>query len=128
MGDGHFHLFVYGTLQSGGSARDLLDNCALIGTASVGGVLYDIDGEYPALVVYGTTPVRGEVWQCPPELLKRLDAYEGTSSGLFRRIGVNAVLGEKQVGCWAYVAGPRLSRKLTPARRVSSWPKGKHGS
>jgi gamma-glutamylcyclotransferase (GGCT)/AIG2-like uncharacterized protein YtfP len=128
MTDGRFHLFVYGTLQSGGSARDLLANCDLIGAASVGGVLYDIDGEFPALVLYGATPVRGEVWQCPAELLKTLDAYEGTASGLFRRVGVHAQVGGEEIGCWAYVAGPRLSRKLTPARRVTTWQKGRHGS
>lgn len=122
-GNGRFHLFVYGTLQTGGSASDLLENCELIGPATVGGVLYDIDGEFPALVLYATSPeVHGQLWRCPADLLKTLDAYEGTASGLFRRVGVHARTGDAQIGCWTYVAGPRLSRKLTPARRVGTWP------
>ena len=51
----HFHLFVYGTLRSNGAAASLLADCELIGNASVGGVLYDIDGVHPAMVLYGST-------------------------------------------------------------------------
>ena len=111
----HFHLFAYGTLRANGSAVSLLRDCECIGRFTIGGVLYDIDGEYSALVLYGASPVEGDVWRCPNELLASLDAYEGVESGLFRRVAA-------QVGgtaCWVYVAGPRLSRMLTPARRIS---------
>src|SRR5262245_40256373 len=119
---GHFHLFVYGTLRSGGSATNQLVDAERIGEATVGGVLYDIDGEYPALIVYGKTPVPGEVWRCPAALLSELDEYERIESGLFRRIGVEVTLSDgSKVPCWVYVAGPRLAAKLTPARRVDSW-------
>lgn len=118
----HFHLFVYGSLRSTGSAVDKLVNSQLIGPGTVGGVLYDMDGEYRALVLYGNTPVQGEVWRCPAELLTSLDEYERVDEGLFRRVGVEVRLenGTTQ-GCWTYVAGPRLSRKLTPARRIDVW-------
>lgn len=118
----HFHLFVYGSLRSTGSAVGKLVNSQLIGPGTVGGVLYDMDGEYRALVLYGSTPVHGEVWRCPAELLASLDEYERVDEGLFRRVGVEARLenGTTQ-GCWTYVAGPRLSRKLTPARRIDIW-------
>jgi gamma-glutamylcyclotransferase (GGCT)/AIG2-like uncharacterized protein YtfP len=128
MTDGTFRLFVYGTLKSTQSASSMLASCRLLGPATVGGVLYDIDGEFPALVHYGSTPVPGEVWDCPAELLNTLDAYEDTSSGLFRRIGLHAQTNNDSVGCWAYVAGPRLSHKLTPARRIEAWPTSDHGS
>jgi gamma-glutamylcyclotransferase (GGCT)/AIG2-like uncharacterized protein YtfP len=128
MTDGTFHLFVYGTLKSTESRSDLLASCRLVGAATVGGVLYDIDGEYPALVYYGNSPVPGEIWECPAEVLKTLDSYEDTSSGLFRRIGLNARAGSDTIGCWAYVAGPRLAHKLTPARRIDAWPTSNHGS
>ncbi|MGQ0816225.1 MAG: gamma-glutamylcyclotransferase family protein [Gemmatimonadota bacterium] len=111
----HFHLFAYGTLREKGAASSLLRDCERIGTATIGGVLYDIDGQYPALVRYGTSPVAGEIWRCPNELLASLDAYEGVDDGLFRRVGA-------EVGgfaCWTYVAGPRLTHKLTPERRIA---------
>jgi gamma-glutamylcyclotransferase (GGCT)/AIG2-like uncharacterized protein YtfP len=118
----HFHLFVYGTLRSNGSAVGRLLNSQMVGRGSVGGVLYDMDGDYPALVLYGKTAVHGEVWRCPVELLHSLDEYEGVNEGLFRRVGVDVQMdnGTTQ-GCWTYVAGPRLSRKLTPARRIDVW-------
>jgi gamma-glutamylcyclotransferase (GGCT)/AIG2-like uncharacterized protein YtfP len=116
-----FQLFVYGTLQTGGSAANLLSGCEPVGTGQVGGILYDIDGEFPALVVYGTAPVRGEIWRCPADLLGKLDEYEDTASGLFRRIGLSVQTTRGPVACWTYVAGPRLARLLLPARRIESW-------
>ena len=119
---GHFHLFVYGTLRSNGAGASLLAEGELIGEGSVGGVMYDMDGAYPALVLYGNIPVRGEVWRCPASSLWSLDEYEGVPEGLFRRIGVEVKMEDGSMqGCWAYVAGPKLSRKLTPARRINSW-------
>lgn len=119
---GEFHLFVYGTLRSSGTAAVRMAGCELVGGGSVGGVLYDIDGAYPALMVYGNSPVRGEVWRCPAPMLLQLDAYENVRTGLFRRIGAEVRLDTGDVqGCWVYVAGPRLARKLTTARRIESW-------
>jgi gamma-glutamylcyclotransferase (GGCT)/AIG2-like uncharacterized protein YtfP len=112
----HFHLFVYGSLRSGAAAHELLDGCERVGEASVAGTLYDIDGRYPALMLYGDTPVHGEIWRCPPALLGRLDEYEGAIRGLFRRVGVRVA----EYACWTYVAGPALARRLTPARRIAS--------
>ena len=107
----HFHLFVYGTLRSNGAGASLLADGQLVGEGSVGGVLYDIDGAYPALVVYGTTPVRGEVWRCPASLLLPLDEYEGVADSLFRRIGLEVTMDDGSViGSGAYVAGPKLTR------------------
>lgn len=115
---GQFHLFVYGTLRSSGAAAALLANCERIAAAEVGGVLYDIDGEYTALVLYGNSPVAGEIWRCPSELLPEIDAYEGVDEGLFRRVGVSVRQpAGRDVACWTYVAGPAIARKLVPARR-----------
>jgi gamma-glutamylcyclotransferase (GGCT)/AIG2-like uncharacterized protein YtfP len=114
-----FNLFVYGTLKRGGRAAELMQGCEWLGTATVGGVLYNIDDQFTTLIVYGNTPVHGEVWRCPPDMLKQLDEYEGVDSGLFRRIGVTVTLADgERVGCWIYVAGPKLARKLTPDRQI----------
>lgn len=118
----HFHLFAYGTLRKGGgAAASLLRDAELVGSGSVGGVLYDIDGEYPALVLYGNSPVEGEVWRCPVDLLPVLDSYEGVADGLFRRVGVNVTVNGSDFACWAYVAGTALNPKLIPARRITAW-------
>lgn len=114
--NGAFNVFVYGTLRSGGSAARLLGGCARVGSAVIHGALYDIDGRFPALLLYGTNCVHGEVWRCPTELLPSLDSFEGVDVGLFRRVGVRA----GDFACWTYVAGPALASELTPARRIES--------
>lgn len=123
MSDGSpgIHLFVYGTLRSGGGAAGLLRGCRLVGRGTVAGTLYDL-GEYPALVLDGGGIVEGEVWGCPTDVLDRLDEYEGVPGGLYLRVPV-AVEGTE---CWTYVAGPLLRSMLTPERRIPSgrWPPG----
>lgn len=109
-----FHLFTYGTLRPGSApARELLAGCDRVSTATVRGTLYDL-GEYPALLLTGEDEVEGEIWRCPTGVLPRLDAYEGVRTGLFRRAGVRA----SGIGCWVYVAGPRLGPRLLPETRV----------
>jgi gamma-glutamylcyclotransferase (GGCT)/AIG2-like uncharacterized protein YtfP len=118
----YFHLFVYGTLRSNGAGAALLANGELVGVGAVGGVLYDIDGAYPALVLYGNAPVRGEVWRCPSGALLALDQYEGLTEGLFRRVGTEIQMDDGSTrACWTYVAGPKLARKLTSDARVETW-------
>ena len=107
------YLFVYGTLRSDRSAASRLDGCERVMKATVNGTLYGLDG-HPALMLYGSTPVHGEIWRCPAELIWQLDDYEGIDSGLFRRVAVEI----EGLPCWTYVAGPRLAHELTPARRI----------
>lgn len=116
-----FDLFAYGTLRAGAAAASVLDECEWLGEGTVHGILYDIDGRFPALVLYGTDgPVRGELWRCPAALLPRLDRYEGTADGLFRRVAVEAETPRGRTPCWVYAAGPALSRKLAFERRIPS--------
>jgi len=113
---GTFHLFVYGTLRRNGAASGALAGCERIGAAVVGGSLYDIDGRYPALLLYGDGAVHGEVWRCPARLLRELDEHEGVADGLFRRVALQ-VDGR---ACWTYVAGPRLARQVVAKHRIAS--------
>lgn len=108
-----FCLFVYGTLRSDGPAAHFLDGSVRLGPAFVQGTLYDLR-EYPALLLYGSEPVHGEVWSCPVGVLPQLDSYERVEQGLFRRVAVEA----SGVACWTYVAGPALASRLTPDRKV----------
>lgn len=114
-----FHLFAYGTLRSGGGATGMLEGCERLGSGTIGGMLYDIDGRFPALVLYGDAPVQGEIWRCPAAHLLRLDEYEGTRDGLFRRVALEVTAEDGSlVPCWVYAAGPALSRKLLPDARL----------
>jgi gamma-glutamylcyclotransferase (GGCT)/AIG2-like uncharacterized protein YtfP len=109
-----FHLFAYGTLRRAGPASALLDGCTFVGEADTTGTLYDIRGEYPALMLYGQDTIHGEIWRCPTSRLAELDTWERVVDGLFRRVGIEI----DSLACWVYVAGPRLARLLTPAARV----------
>jgi gamma-glutamylcyclotransferase (GGCT)/AIG2-like uncharacterized protein YtfP len=121
---GRFHLFVYGTLRQGSGANAHLRGCERLADATIPGTLYDIDGRFPAVVLYGGGRVRGEVWRCPAPALARLDAYEGMASGLFRRVAIEAETPAGAIPCWTYAAGPALARRLVPARRLpgGEWP------
>ncbi|HSJ13955.1 MAG TPA: gamma-glutamylcyclotransferase family protein [Longimicrobiales bacterium] len=119
-----FQLFVYGTLRTRERAASLLQGCECTGIGRVHGTLYDIDGAFPALMLYGETPVTGEIWRCPAAVLPRLDEYEGVGEGLFRRVATavtDAADPARELACWTYVAGPALARKLTPDRRTAAW-------
>lgn len=111
-----FHLFVYGTLRSDGPGAGLLDRSERVGSFEVQGTLYDIDGRFPALLLYGNGTVHGEIWRCPADLLRSLDEFEGADVSLFRRVGVRVA----GIACWTYVAGPALARELIPGRRIDS--------
>jgi gamma-glutamylcyclotransferase (GGCT)/AIG2-like uncharacterized protein YtfP len=109
-----FNLFVYGTLRRTGGAEGVLAEAVYVRAATLNGTLYDIEGRHPALMLYGDTPVRGEIWHCPSDLLPHLDTYESVELGLFRRVGVEV----DDVPCWTYVAGPALAPTLTRYRRM----------
>lgn len=80
-------LFVYGTLKRGCHNHRQLAGQTLLGeTCTLPGFrLVDLGG-YPGIV---TDPaggkVEGEVWRVDQEALRRLDAFEGTDLGLYRR-------------------------------------------
>lgn len=109
-----FHIFVYGSLRSDGPDASLLGQATLVGNADVPGTLYATEQGYPALVLGGSGRVSGEIWRCPVPLLWRLDEFEGVGVGLFRRVALSI----DGIPCWTYVGGPRLSRQLTPERRL----------
>lgn len=115
--DRGFHLFAYGLLRDADSERaPLMVGARRVAEATVAGTLYDIDGDFPALMLYGTTPVEGTVWHFPNAArLEQLDSYEGVERGLYRRVAVEAA----GLPCWVYVAGPALARQLTPERRLA---------
>ena len=81
-------LFVYGTLKRGYCNHGQIAGGTFVGLAHTppGYRLYDLGG-YPGLAVHpdDTAGVTGEVWSVAPDLLARLDAFEGVHEGLYRR-------------------------------------------
>jgi gamma-glutamylcyclotransferase (GGCT)/AIG2-like uncharacterized protein YtfP len=108
------YLFVYGTLhpeRAPAEIADVVGRFAAPRRGTVLGRLHDL-GPYPAvrLDVERPTAVPGTVFLLPddPEVLKRLDAYEGFLPGdppasLFLRQRVEAVLEDgESIVCWIY--------------------------
>jgi gamma-glutamylcyclotransferase (GGCT)/AIG2-like uncharacterized protein YtfP len=112
----YFHLFVYDRASADGSVLALPAGCERVAVRVVAGTLYDIDGDYRALVLAGAGGVEGEVWRCPVEVLPELDQDERVVAGLLRRVGVQV----EEFACWAYVVGPGLAPRLVSARRIGS--------
>lgn len=77
-------LFVYGSLKRGARHHDELSEGRFLDTARTA-PRYSLcsHGEYPGLVS-GADVVSGELYEVTPELLKRLDEFEGCPE-YFRR-------------------------------------------
>ena len=93
-------VFVYGTLRPGSSNHFRMEEAELQGRAWVLGRLYPL-GWYPGLVLDdGGIPVRGEVYAVEREMLRKLDAFEGSE---YERLKFPVHLeGGNEVRAWLY--------------------------
>lgn len=91
-------VFVYGTLTKPDRVDAILDDWRFDGAAVLEG-LQRVEGRYPTLAPGGRTEGRLLV---TPEL-DALDAYERIDTGLYVRIDVPLVDGDR---CWIYVGDP----------------------
>jgi gamma-glutamylcyclotransferase (GGCT)/AIG2-like uncharacterized protein YtfP len=83
-------LFVYGTLK--GTKRPGLK---YKNEAIINGCMYHL-GWYPGVKTEGKGVVHGEVFEViDNDAWRHLDAYEGVSAGLYKRIEVETLEGEK---------------------------------
>lgn len=81
------NFFIYGTLMSTGRANRILTahGCQRIGIAVLSGAaMYNVNGNFPAVVMWEGSHVWGELWTVPVDgttkwrcLLNALDTYEG---------------------------------------------------
>lgn len=81
-------IFVYGTLKRGCSNHHVLGAQQFLGEArTIPGYRLHHLGEYPGMIAApdDTAGVAGEVWSVDTATLARLDAFEGTAEGLYRR-------------------------------------------
>jgi len=103
------HLFVYGTLMSGGENHHLLAGRAeLVGPGQMRGLLFLVD-YYPGLVDSDDPAeiVVGEVWRLvEPDSLRELDDFEGCREApplFIRAFRTVALDGAGPLTAWAYV-------------------------
>lgn len=114
------HLFVYGTLMSGGENHHLLARKAeLVGPGKMRGRLFRVD-YFPGLVDSDDSAetVVGEVWRLvDPDLICELDDFEGCTEvpPLFARASRTVEIDSEctLAACWVYLyarstAGLRL--------------------
>lgn len=104
------HLFVYGTLMSGGENHRLLARRAeLIGSGRMRGRLFWVD-YFPGLVDSDDSAetVAGEVWRLvDPDLIRDLDDFEGCTEvpPLFVRASRTVEVDSEctLAACWVYL-------------------------
>lgn len=111
-------VFVYGTLKRGCSNHHVLAGQQLLGAARTapGYRLHHL-GEYPGMIAASddTIGVAGEVWSVDAATLARLDAFEGTAEGLYRRESIKLLppFADLRVDTYLY-AQPVANRPIIP--------------
>jgi len=109
-------VFVYGTLKRGCSNHPVLAGQTFLGEARTapGYRLHHL-GDYPGMITApdDTLGVAGEVWSVDAVALARLDAFEGTAEGLYRREPVKLLppFADRSVDTYLY-ARPVADRPL----------------
>jgi gamma-glutamylcyclotransferase (GGCT)/AIG2-like uncharacterized protein YtfP len=93
-------LFVYGSLKRGARHHDELSAARFLDNARTAPrYALSSHGEYPALV-QGADVVSGELYEVTPELLRRLDEFEGCPE-YFRREHVSLEDGSEAMAYFA---------------------------
>lgn len=108
-------LFVYGSLQPGQRPPQSMRGAW---PDRVRGLLYDL-GPYPAAVQVARVDREFDGWvlDISEDELERLDAYEGTSEGLYRRMRTSTVSGR---AVWVYEYFGELPQKARGP--LQKWP------
>jgi gamma-glutamylcyclotransferase (GGCT)/AIG2-like uncharacterized protein YtfP len=88
------YLFAYGTLKCS-PYKDLLGDYIFVGSSSVKGKLYLVEGTYPGFVE-GQGIVLGEIYLVDNALFPKIDEYEGSE---YQR---KRILTDTNVVCWIY--------------------------
>ena len=100
------HVFVYGTLRSGGS-NDMarwLPAPQFVGAADIAGTLYDL-GAYPGARLGGSARLHGEVYRIEAALEAQLDQLEEVrpdDQGEYIKREVQVQVGAKLLDCLVY--------------------------
>jgi len=120
--DEAIHVFVYGTLRAGevndmtrAAARHGIAAPAYVGTASLGGQLYDF-GHYPGMVLDAAgLGVTGDIYRIPAALIPVLDEIEAVypgEAGLFVREMHDVACNGATYLCIVYPVSPSAVSQL----------------
>lgn len=111
-------LFVYGTLRAGDSRNHVLSDSGckkLPGLFKSQAKMFSVGG-FPAIIPDKHSFVVGEVWEVPEDLedrlMRRLDAIEGVSSGLYNKVELDVSDEAGVYKATAYVAGPLILKRI----------------
>ena len=110
--------FCYGTLKSGGHFHHYLKGCPFVGNAKIRGTMFSL-GDFPAVVLVGTTDIHGEVYEIDGDVLEKLDRLEGYP-GFYDRQVMHTSLGDAVV----YFHQWDGSMDNCPVVRNGNWPVG----
>ena len=110
-------VFVYGTLLDEVFVSRLLEHPVSVEPARLDGFRVETlpAFDWPVLVHDAAGSVEGRVYRkLDAEDLRRLDLYEGTAEGLYRRVGVQVVVAAADVPetAWAYLPTPKTLQRL----------------
>ena len=118
------HVFVYGTLRSGGSNDISRFSPApqRVGDGEIAGSLFDL-GAYPGAVLGGAGRIRGEVYRITRALEAQLDVLEEVrpdGSGEYLRRDVVVEVDGRSIDCLVYEIHPsRISGR--PIIKSGDW-------
>jgi len=113
-------VFVYGTLMRGEANHRLLVDAERVGAAVTMGQLFDL-GSFPALVLTGTDDlVDGELYRVTDAELAALDRLEGVKFGLYTRVKVAVLCGERKLRAQTYTQS-RAEQRGRPRIESGSW-------
>ena len=106
------HVFVYGTLRSGGR-NDIArfhPKPERVADARIAGTLYDL-GAYPGAVLGGSGEVSGEIYRITPAIEAQLDVLEevepdGSGEYIKREVLVEPEAGGERLPCLVYEIHP----------------------
>ncbi len=71
-------VFVYGTLRVGEPYHHLMSACEYLGARTTAPQYELVNiGRYPGLILHGATSIQGDLFLVSPEILEKLDEYEG---------------------------------------------------
>lgn len=120
-------LFVYGTLQKGYRANErFLQDMNFLGEYRTAGHLLDM-GNFPGLVIGGSSNVLGEAYLITASTLKSIDNYEG-EGWLYHRRKVTVSNQEGQtLEAWTYEIGdPSSGKRHGYERWTKNYGQNKH--
>lgn len=109
-------IFVYGSLKSGERLSDALRESIMIGPGRIAGAIFNL-GPYPAVLLPDEIPtvmtrtcgfVSGEMYECKPSTIERLDRIEGHPV-YYERKPVRELTTGMEV--WAYFLNLRILPK-----------------